>query len=58
MTFYDDAEVSCPHCSRDVDAADVCEHDDPMCARCCTVNRHEAELYEAWIALGFRRLVA
>ncbi|MCD4535676.1 hypothetical protein LRP67_16405 [Nocardioides sp. cx-169] len=53
MTFYDDADVSCPRCSLDMDAADLCEHEDPMCARCCTVEKHEDELYAAWLCLGF-----
>lgn len=52
MTAYDDAETSCPYCSLGMDAADLCEHDDPMCGRCCVVNRHEDALYEAWLRMG------
>ena len=41
MTAYDDAETSCPMCTKGLDAADLCEHEDPMCSRCCGVNHRE-----------------
>lgn len=54
MTTYDDAETSCPDCSRGLDAVDLCEHDDPLCPRCCALSAHMADLLAAHDSLGFR----
>jgi hypothetical protein len=36
MTTYD-ADVDCPMCSQTIDAAQLCEDDDPTCVRCCAI---------------------
>lgn len=40
MSDYPD---DCPMCGREVCliCAPLCEHDDPTCARCCRIYRHE-----------------
>ena len=50
---YDDADISCTYCSLGMDAAALCEHDDPMCPKCCAVNGHEDELLAKWAADGW-----
>lgn len=52
---YDDSETSCPYCSLGMDAADLCEHDDPMCPRCCVVNKHEEALLNKHDGAGWVR---
>jgi len=37
VSAYDDADIDCPMCSRGLDVADLCEHNGPLCPRCCTL---------------------
>lgn len=49
VNAYDDAETSCPMCSRGLDAADLCECDDgPLCCRCHRI--YHVEQTGRWVA--------
>jgi hypothetical protein len=51
-----DLTIDCTMCGHEVDVADLCEHDDPMCSADCLAHHGDdsnADRFREWERLGW-----